>query len=124
MTLYFLGKNQVNPIALRSPKLCRVLGVLSAMGLNPSQLAKRILLFIPGSPDLSFSNQSFWSYGRPSLDYTHFLRKNQYQLASRSPQSVRSRSEDTDNMGEEVSNLVPPKLVIIEILNVAIEMLE
>lgn len=54
------------------------------------------------SPDLSFSNQSFWSYGRPSLDYTHFLRKNQYQLASRSPQSVRSRSEDTDNMGEEV----------------------
>lgn len=54
------------------------------------------------SPDLSTTNQSFWSYGRPSLDFTHFLRKNQYQLASRSPQSVRSRSEDTDNMGEEV----------------------
>ena len=40
------------------------------------------------------------------MDFTHFLRKNQYQLASRSPQSVRSRSEDTDNMGEEVRSVI------------------
>ncbi|KAL4221292.1 hypothetical protein ACF0H5_019555 [Mactra antiquata] len=54
------------------------------------------------SQDLSMNNSSFWSYGRPSIDYSHILRKNQYQLASRSPQSHKSRTDDTDNMGEEV----------------------
>lgn len=54
------------------------------------------------SQDISFNNSSFWSYGRPSLDFSHIVRKNQYQLASRSPQSHKSRADDNDNMGEEV----------------------
>lgn len=56
-----------------------------------------------GGQDMSLNSSSFWSYGRPSLDYSHILRKNQYQLASRSPQSHKSRTDDTDNLGEEVS---------------------
>ncbi|WAR14857.1 hypothetical protein MAR_004962, partial [Mya arenaria] len=47
----------------------------------------------------SLSTSSFWSYGRPSLD---LIRKNQYKLASRSSQSHKSRTDDSDNMGEEV----------------------
>ncbi|XP_060573852.1 transmembrane protein 209-like [Ruditapes philippinarum] len=54
------------------------------------------------SQDMSLNSSSFWSYGRPSIDYSHILRKNQYQLASRSPQSHKSRADDNDNMGEEV----------------------
>jgi hypothetical protein len=57
-----------------------------------------------GSQDMSLNSSSFWSYGRPSIDYSHILRKNQYQLASRSPQSHKSRADDNDNMGEEVSS--------------------
>ncbi|XP_052226126.1 transmembrane protein 209-like isoform X2 [Dreissena polymorpha] len=55
--------------------------------------------------DASFNSSSFWSYGRPSLEIGNLgnlLRKSQYQLASRSPQSHKSRTDDTDNMGEEV----------------------
>ncbi|XP_052820961.1 transmembrane protein 209-like isoform X2 [Mya arenaria] len=52
--------------------------------------------------DMSLNSSSFWSYGRPSLDLSHVFRKNQYQLASRSPQSHKSRTDDSDNMGEEV----------------------
>ncbi|XP_033647233.1 transmembrane protein 209-like [Asterias rubens] len=39
---------------------------------------------------------SFWAYNRTATDYTPFLRKFQYQLASRSPQSPASRSDDPD----------------------------
>ncbi|XP_052820906.1 transmembrane protein 209-like isoform X2 [Mya arenaria] len=52
--------------------------------------------------DMSLNSSSFWCYGRPSLDLSHVFRKNQYQLASRSPQSHKSRTDDSDNMGEEV----------------------
>ncbi|XP_052820226.1 transmembrane protein 209-like [Mya arenaria] len=48
---------------------------------------------------MSLNSSSFWSYGRPSLD---LIRKNQYKLASRSSQSHKSRTDDSDNMGEEV----------------------
>ncbi|XP_052820163.1 transmembrane protein 209-like [Mya arenaria] len=48
---------------------------------------------------MSLNSSSFWSYGRPSLD---LIRKNQYQLASRSSQSHTARTDDSDNMGEEV----------------------
>lgn len=55
------------------------------------------------SSDLSFGNHSFSSFGRTSLDYNQiFSRKSQYQLASRSPQSLKSRHDVSDNMGEEV----------------------
>ncbi|XP_045161484.2 transmembrane protein 209-like [Mercenaria mercenaria] len=54
------------------------------------------------SQDMSLNGSSFWSYGRPSIDYSHILRKNQYQLASRSPQYHKSGADDNDNMGEEV----------------------
>lgn len=55
-----------------------------------------------GSQDLSLSSSSFWNYGKPSLDYSYILRKNNYQLASKSPQSHKSRSDDNESMGEEV----------------------
>ncbi|KAL3852622.1 hypothetical protein ACJMK2_016240 [Sinanodonta woodiana] len=61
-----------------------------------------------GTVDLSLTGgfSSFWSYGsRPSLDYTHMLRKYTYQVASRSPQSSKSRADDSDQastMGNEV----------------------
>ncbi|XP_022081205.1 transmembrane protein 209-like isoform X1 [Acanthaster planci] len=39
---------------------------------------------------------SFWAYNRSAADYTPLLRKFQYQLASRSPQSPTSRKDDPD----------------------------
>lgn len=51
---------------------------------------------------LPLSGSSFWSYGRPVLEGSHHLRNNEYQLACRSPQSHKSRTDDNDNVGEEV----------------------
>lgn len=49
------------------------------------------------SPDATNTNStSFWSYGRSAMDYTHVLRKYMYQLATRSPQSNTTRSNDND----------------------------
>ncbi|XP_071960399.1 transmembrane protein 209-like [Antedon mediterranea] len=47
--------------------------------------------------DLSPSGSpSFWTYNRTAAEFTPVLRKYQYQLASRSPQSSSSRNDDDD----------------------------
>ncbi|WAR14970.1 TM209-like protein [Mya arenaria] len=55
-----------------------------------------------GCQDMSLNSSSFWSYGRPSLDLSHVFRNNQYKLASQSQRSHKSRTDDSDNLGEEV----------------------
>jgi len=51
-----------------------------------------------GSPDSNTSNgASFWNYNRSMADYTPVLRKYQYQIACRSPQSTKSRDADPDD---------------------------
>ncbi|XP_033122660.1 transmembrane protein 209-like [Anneissia japonica] len=50
------------------------------------------------SSELSPSGSpSFWTYNRTAADFTPVLRKYQYQLASRSPQSSSSRNDDDDD---------------------------
>ncbi|XP_013385276.1 transmembrane protein 209 [Lingula anatina] len=40
------------------------------------------------------SGPSYWNFNRSAMDYTPVLRKYQYQIASRSPQSAKKRSSD------------------------------
>ncbi len=53
------------------------------------------------------SGPSFWNYNRSLTDYTPVLRKYQYQIACRSPQSTKSPDNDPDDpatyRGDEVS---------------------
>ena len=43
------------------------------------------------------SGPSFWNYGRTASDFTHILGKYKYQVACRSPQSIKSKDDDADD---------------------------
>ena len=52
-------------------------------------------MFTIGAIDNSpSSGPSFWNFNRSVADYTPVLRKYQYQIACRSPQSTKSRTDD------------------------------
>ncbi|KAI8503504.1 hypothetical protein Bbelb_184750 [Branchiostoma belcheri] len=44
------------------------------------------------------ANPTMWNYSRSSLDYTQVLRRYQYQMASRSPQSTTTHSKDSPDL--------------------------
>lgn len=41
--------------------------------------------------------QSFWSYNRTVSDYSPMFRKYQYQIACRSPQSAKTKTDEGDD---------------------------
>ncbi|XP_035675844.1 transmembrane protein 209-like [Branchiostoma floridae] len=44
------------------------------------------------------ANPTMWNYSRSSLDYSQVLRRYQYQMASRSPQSTTTHSKDSPDL--------------------------
>ncbi|XP_046372226.2 transmembrane protein 209-like [Haliotis rufescens] len=51
---------------------------------------------LQASPDTSSQGASFWSFGSSPMDHVNVLRKYQYQVATRSPQSPTAKASSSD----------------------------